>query len=160
MIQQAAQQVMDLYPRIFFACHQRHRRDPETQRLLSAHQASILDHLDSVEATGLLELAMHMGVTASTMCIAVNRLARNGYVKRARDPRDGRRVQLRLTAAGVRVKDASSVLEPERVEAMLARLAPDELQAGIAGLQLLARAAQEEMHSRSASRKGKDEEAS
>jgi len=160
MVQEAARQVMDLYPRIFFACHQRHRRDPETRRLLSAHQASILDHLDEVEATGLLDLAMHMGVTASTMCISVSRLARQGYVRRGRDPRDGRRVALRLTAAGVRVKDASSVLEPERVEAMLARLSPEDLQAGITGLALLARAAQEEMHSRSAAGKRNDEEVS
>jgi DNA-binding MarR family transcriptional regulator len=154
VIPQAAKQVMEHYPRIFFACHQRHRRDPQTQRLLSAHQASILDHLDEVEPTGLLELAMHMGVTSSTMCISTSRLVRQGYVESTRDPRDGRRVQLRLTAAGVRVKDASSVLEPERVQAMLAHLSAEELQAGIAGLALLARAAQEEMHSRSSAGRG------
>src|SRR5690242_10308527 len=112
VIQEAAKQVMEHYPRIFFACHQRHRRDPQTQRLVSAHQASILDHLDEVEPTGLLELAMHMGVTASTMCISMSRLLRQGFVVSSRDPQDGRRVQLRLTPAGVRVKDASSVLEP------------------------------------------------
>jgi hypothetical protein len=32
--------VMTLYPRIYFACHTRHVRDPQTQRMLSRHQAS------------------------------------------------------------------------------------------------------------------------
>ena len=158
MIQEAARQVLEFYPRIYFSCHQRHRRDPETQRLLSAHQGSVLDHLDEIEPTGLMELAMHMGVTASTMCISVSRLVRQGYVQRIRDSGDGRRVQLRLTPAGVRVKESQSVLEPERVQAMLSRLSGEELQAGIHGLELLARAAQEEMHSRSSAGRGPGED--
>ena len=45
-------QVLELYPKIFFACHTRHVRDPSTRRVLSAHQASILDHLDAREQIG------------------------------------------------------------------------------------------------------------
>ena len=33
--------VMTLYPRIYFACHTRHVRDPDSFRLLSRHQASV-----------------------------------------------------------------------------------------------------------------------
>jgi DNA-binding MarR family transcriptional regulator len=139
--------VLEHYPRIFFACHQRHRRDPQTKKRLSAHQASILNHLDEVEPTGLLELARHMGVTPGTMSIAVDRLERRGFVRRARDPSDGRRVRLLLTPAGVRVKEASSVLEPQRVRGMLARLRAEEREAALAGLALLARAAGEYMAS-------------
>lgn len=139
------QQVLQCYPRIFFACHTRHRRDPQTKRLLSAHQGSILDHLDDVEATSLMGLARHMGVTPSTMSLSVDRLARKGYVRRARDPGDGRRVRLLLTPAGVRVKEAQSVLEPERVRGMLARLSATERADALRGLGLLARAAQQYM---------------
>ena len=45
----AVAQVLAHYPRIFLACHVRHRRDPKTRRLLSAHQGSILDHLDDLD---------------------------------------------------------------------------------------------------------------
>jgi hypothetical protein len=57
MPENAVRQVMELYPRIYFACHTRHVRDPQTRRLLSAHQASILDHLDEHEPLALLDLA-------------------------------------------------------------------------------------------------------
>lgn len=142
---QAAREVLQNYPRIFFACHTRHRRDPATRRQISAHQGSILDHLDDVEATSLMDLARHMGVTASTMSLNVERLVRAGYVTRSRDAKDGRRLNLRLTAAGVRVKEAQSVLEPERVQAMVALLAEKERAAALRGLALLARAAGELM---------------
>ena len=55
-----AERLLDLYPRIFLACHVRHVRDPETDKLLTARQATILDHLDEHEAISLKELAKHM----------------------------------------------------------------------------------------------------
>ncbi|MBI3448814.1 MAG: MarR family transcriptional regulator [Acidobacteria bacterium] len=153
MIRRAVRCVLDHYPKIFFACHQRHRRDPKTRRVLSAHQSSILDQLDVVDATCLTDLARHMGVTPGTMSLAVSRLIRQGYVVRARARHDGRRLDLRLSAAGVRMKSAQSVLEPERLHAVLRRLTPAERRAAVHGLALLARAAQEEMHSRSGQRR-------
>ena len=71
MPKNAVRQVMELYPRIYFACHTRHVRDDQSGAVISAHQASILDHLDEIEPTALNDLARHMGVTASTMCITV-----------------------------------------------------------------------------------------
>jgi DNA-binding MarR family transcriptional regulator len=145
---------MTLYPRIYFACHTRHVRDEKAGRTLSSHQASILDHLDEIEPTGLFELAKHMGVTPSTMSISIDRLSRDGYVVRGPDPRDGRRVCLRLTAEGVRIKSAKSVLDPERVEAMLGRLNPEERREALKGLELLARASSEQMASLSRAPRG------
>ena len=137
----AAAAVMTAYPRIWFACHRRHVRDPESGTLLSAHQASILDHLDTVEATSLTALAGHLGVTAGTMSVAVDRLQRHGFVDRTWDERDRRRVQLRLTEAGARVRSANSALDPARVETLLGRLTPEDQRAAIAGLSILARGA-------------------
>jgi DNA-binding MarR family transcriptional regulator len=157
----AARELMTLYPRIYFACHTRHVRDPQTDRLLSRHQASILDHLDEVEPTTLNDLARHMGVTPGTMSLAIDRLERKGYVLRMRDAVDRRRVHLRLTSAGVRVRQASSVLDPARVEALVARLSDEEREAAIAGLDLLARAAQLLMESRADTRHtGREDKAS
>jgi len=149
---EAVRQVMEHYPRIFFACHKRHVRDAKTRQVLSSNQASILDHLDDVEATSLAGLAKHMGVTPSTMSIAVERLVRQGYVLRERDSADRRVVNLRLSRAGLRIKDSQSVLDPERLEAMLARLSPSERQDGVRGLAILARAAADEMHAQSTAR--------
>ncbi|MEQ9401057.1 MAG: MarR family winged helix-turn-helix transcriptional regulator [Longimicrobiales bacterium] len=133
--------VLRAYPRIYFACHTRHVRDPQSGNELSAHQASILSHLDSVDPTMVGELAEHMGVTASTMSLTLKRLERDGYVERRRDPADRRVTNVRLTEAGERVRDAQTVLDPARVDAMLQELEPAQRQAALHGLQLLAEAA-------------------
>ena len=140
---------MTLYPRIYFACHTRHVRDTRNDRTLSSHQASVLDHLDEIEPTSLLSLAAHMGVTPSTMSITVDRLVRGGYVARVRDQRDGRRVHLRLTKAGVRIKSEKSVLDPERVRNVLSQLSAAEREQALDGLALLAKASMEAMQKRS-----------
>ena len=134
---------MALYPRIYFACHTRHVRDAESHRLLSRHQASILDHLDEVEPTTVMDLAGHMGVTSPTMSLSIDRLERKGYVVRLKDAKDRRRVHVRLTTAGVRVREASSVLDPSRVETLVSRLSEAERTRAIEGLALLARAGEE-----------------
>ena len=144
--------VLRCYPTIYFACHRRHVRDEKTQAVLSAHQAGVIDHLDDVEATSLLELARHMGVTASTMSLMVDRLERGGYMQRERSKADGRRVELRLTAAGVRIKQQQKVLEPHLVTAMLNRLDEKRRARALRGLELLAGAAQELIESGEMSR--------
>jgi MarR family transcriptional regulator, organic hydroperoxide resistance regulator len=143
----ATQSVLDLYPRIYFACHTRHVRDSLTGKSLSAHQVSILDHLSPNEPASLAELAAHMGVTASTMSLAVDRLEDEGYVERARDREDARRLRLLLTNKGQRIREAHSVLDAEKVEVMLAHLTAAERVDAIRGLELLARASSELMKS-------------
>ena len=144
----AARALMTLYPRIYFACHTRHVKDPLTQRQLSRHQASVLDHLDEQDAITLNGLARHMGVTAATMSLTIDRLERKGYVARVRDTADRRRVNVRLTSAGVRVREASSVLDPALVESLMDRLGEAERAAAIRGLSLLADAAHAQMAER------------
>jgi DNA-binding MarR family transcriptional regulator len=133
--------LLHAYPRVFFACHTRHVRDPASGEEISAHQASILDHLDEVDAISMTDLSAHMGVTVATMSLAIDRLERKGYARRDRDRKDGRRVLVRITASGLRVREAKSVLDPVRVEQLLARLSPADREAALQGLQLLARAA-------------------
>ena len=134
-------QLLAAYPRIYFACHTRHVRDPQSQRMLSRHQASILDHLDAIDPITLTDLAGHMGVTAGTMSLAMDRLERKGFIVRLRDTKDRRRVHLRLTSAGVRVREANSMLDPPSVEALVGRLTDEERKVATRGLALLANAA-------------------
>jgi DNA-binding MarR family transcriptional regulator len=135
--------VLRCYPQIYFACHRRHVRDEKTAQVMSQHQASVLDHLDDTEGTALFDLARHMGVTASTMSLTVDRLEHGGWVKRERSKQDARRVELRLTEAGIRIKKQQKVLEPELVRAMLARLEDGKRKKALRGLELLAEAARE-----------------
>jgi len=145
--------VLDAYPRVYFACHTRHVRDPRTGDELSAHQASILDHLDQVDPMSMTDLAGHMGVTVATMSLAIDRLERKGYARRARDPGDRRRVLLRITEAGGRVREAKSVLDPVRIEQVLGRLSAADRDAALRGLELLARASDEHMRAASTRRR-------
>jgi DNA-binding MarR family transcriptional regulator len=140
--------VMRDYPRIYFACHRRHVRDPRTGALLSSHQVGILDHLDAIDPTTLSDLAAHLGVTPGTMSVAVDRLVRGGYVTRIPDAVDRRRVHLRLTDAGVHVRAAHSVLDPTLVGDMLAHLGAGERAAALRGLAVLATAASRAQHAR------------
>jgi DNA-binding MarR family transcriptional regulator len=73
----------------------------------------------------------------------VDRLERGGYVTRERSSDDGRRLILRLTPAGVRIKRQQNVLEPKLVEAMLGRLDERQREEALRGLELLAEAARE-----------------
>ena len=135
--------VLRCYPQIYFACHRRHVRDESTGQVMSQHQASVLDHLDDTEATALFDLARHMGVTASTMSLTVDRLEKGGWVARERSKQDARRVELRLTESGMRIKKQQKVLEPDLVKAMLGLLDHGKRKKALRGLELLAEAAKE-----------------
>lgn len=137
------ERLLRAYPRIYFACHQRHVRDPEGGGTLSTHQASILSHLDRVDPTRVSDLAEHLGVTVSTMSLSIKRLERDGYVGRRSDPSDGRVVQLRLTEKGERTRAAQEVLEPDRVRALLSLLDEPTREEALCGLETLAAAADE-----------------
>lgn len=143
--------ILELYPKIFMACHRRHVRDPETNDRISARQIDILNHLDEREPIGLIDLAKHLGVTPGTMSASVDRLVRTGYVVRERGGEDRRRVGLRLSAKGARVRSRDSVLEPELVREMVGSLTDGERGEALRGLALLARAAQQLQHARSES---------
>ena len=60
---------------------------------------------------------------------------------RKRDPRDGRRAQLRLSASGRRVREPHSGLDPGLVKRMLDELGDVERGPALRGLALLAGAA-------------------
>jgi DNA-binding MarR family transcriptional regulator len=154
-MQDSVRQLMTFYPQIYFACHTRHVRDGRSNTVLSTHQASVLDHLDEIEPTNLRTLAAHMGVTASTMSIAINRLVKQRYVVRKRATHDARHVHLLLTRAGVRIKAEKSVLDPALVKSLLEQLSTDERKRALRGLGLLAQAAHKAMQSKNTQAKTK-----
>ena len=138
MARDPVQQVLASYPVVHQALRQPAGRG---EGKLSQHQSVILSHLDRSEPLILSDLAALMRVALPTMSLLINRLAGQGLVRRDRDVADRRRVLVRLTSAGDRALSNHSLLDPNRVRALLALLSPAERAAGVDGLAALARAA-------------------
>jgi DNA-binding MarR family transcriptional regulator len=133
--------VLGAYPRILFACRAREVRDKESGARLTQHQGQILSHLDVDDPMMVTELAEYMGVTASTMSLNLKRLEGGGFITRERDPQDRRVMNVVLTPAGRSMSDAATLLDPDRVDAMLNGLRPEDRRRALDGLALLADAA-------------------
>lgn len=86
-------------------------------------------------------LARHLGVVASTLSAALTRLTKLGYIESTTIETDRRRKELRLTPLGAQAMASTSVLDAERVGALLSRLTPLERRSAIKGLGLLGKAA-------------------
>jgi DNA-binding MarR family transcriptional regulator len=127
-------------PRILSACRARGIRIPRGAKI-SSRQAEILGYLDQEDPAMVGELADHAGVTASTMSLTLTRMEEGGWIRRERDPVDRRVMNVRLTEAGGRLKEAVSLLDPERVHDMLHMMRPPDRGLALRGLALLAEAA-------------------
>jgi len=141
MVDSNVERLLAAYPAIYLACHRDHARSDAAGNPLTEKQASVLDHLDGTRPTTLSKLAEHMGVGRSTMSTMVARLVRGGYVGRKAGSADRRVVGLTLTAAGKRIKDENTVLNPQLVRQMLKLMGPVEMGRALAGMESLARAA-------------------
>ena len=134
-------EVQRLYPQIYIACHTDHVRAASTTWRISSQDASILVHLDRDSGLSPRALADHLGVAPSTLSAAIARLSDLGYLTSEPNDDDRRKRELRLTARGAEAIASTSVLNAERVQALLDKLKPDDRKAAVRGLALLARAA-------------------
>ena len=134
-------EVQRLYPQIYLACHADHVRAASTRWRISSQDASILVHLDRESGLSPRALAAHLGVAPSTLSASLARLAELGYLTSEPHKTDRRKRELRLTARGAEAISSTSVLNAERVQALLNKLKPDERKTAIRGLALLAQAA-------------------
>jgi DNA-binding MarR family transcriptional regulator len=134
-------EVQRLYPQIYIACHTDHVRATSTKWRISSQDASILVHLDRHSGLSPRKLATHLGVSSSTLSAALSRLSELGYLTNEPGKTDRRKREIRLTARGAEAIASTSVLNAERVQALLNKLRPDERKAAVRGLALLADAA-------------------
>ncbi|GAA2575302.1 MarR family transcriptional regulator [Winogradskya consettensis] len=77
-------------------------------------------------ALTLTELSERARVTTGSMSQTVNRLVTGGYVDRARDPADGRRMLIETTPAGAEVAAEARAHRVSWLNARLAELTPAE----------------------------------
>jgi MarR family transcriptional regulator, organic hydroperoxide resistance regulator len=136
-------EIQRLYPQIYIACHNDHIRAASTGWRISSQDASVLVHLDREQGTRPSALAQHLGVAPSTLSATISRLEKLGYLSNEPAQSDKRQRELKLTARGSEAIAATSVLNAERVRALIKRLTPAERKAAVRGLSLLARAARE-----------------
>ena len=125
------------YPQLYLACHVDHT----TRRRghgLSDRDTQVLAHLDELSPVSAGSLAKHLGVGPPSMTAAIDHLESLGLVERRRV---GRTVELRITKAGIEQMQATSVLDAERVDALLARVPAAKRAAAVRGIELLAEAA-------------------
>ena len=134
-------EILRCYPQIYLACHVEHRTRGSSQSGLTSREASFLAHVDEPEGSSPAALARHLGIGRSTLSAALARLEGLGLVSIEADGGDARRKRVRLTTAGREAIASSSVLDAERVVALLGTLAAGERRRAVEGLRLLAEAA-------------------
>lgn len=103
------------------------------------------------EAHALLELSRDAGLSQatlgerlrlekSTVSRLVTQLQGQGWVERARDPTDGRAMQLHLTTSGRRIADQVAAARADHYAALLERIPPEEREGVLHALDVLVQA--------------------
>jgi DNA-binding MarR family transcriptional regulator len=133
----------ELYRRIWGALNR-----PDSAGL-SHHQRQVLHHL-GVGPVALTWLAAHLGLPKSTTSVLVKGLAARGFVERARDPGDERRLAITLTPEGRRQVQQDTVLQPEALRKAMDALDERARAAMLSGLEQLATAAESPSRGRAA----------
>jgi len=113
------EQFESLYSRLWGAL--RNPDDPD----LSQHERQLLHHVPAHGAVSLTELARHLALPKSSASFVVKSLARRGFLLRARDEADERRLRIELTSEGRARVTRDTVLEPRLLAGALASMSPD-----------------------------------
>jgi DNA-binding MarR family transcriptional regulator len=133
--------VLRAYPQIYLACHVEHRTRGSSASGLTSRDSSLLAHVDEPDGSSPAALARHLGVAPSTLSAALARLEGQGLLTLDPHAADARRRRVRLTEAGREALAAGSVLDPQRLAAVLALMRPQARRRAVEGLTALAAAA-------------------
>src|SRR3954462_13036090 len=120
------------YRRVWGALHRGDEAD------LGQHERQLLHHVPAQGGVALSWLARPLALPKSTASVLVKDLERRGFVRRARDARDERRLAIVLTGEGRAQVAADTVLERGARSRALAALADDERDALLRAFEALA----------------------
>ena len=135
LAQECAHAVMHTVPAVMRAIRAEMRRNGAP--LLSIPQVRTLAYLHRSPGSCLFHLAEHLGVTRPTASAIVERLVRRGMVNRAEDPRERRRVVLRLTPLGLEHFRRTRRATQNWMATVLSRLSPADLRRVMKGVAAL-----------------------
>jgi DNA-binding MarR family transcriptional regulator len=105
---------------------------------LTPSQILTLQFLSSRDEATPTEIAAHASLKQATITSLLDKLEERKFIKRRRDEKDGRRVFIKLTAAGAKALSASPDALQQRFEERFERLADWEQAAIIASLERVA----------------------
>jgi len=126
---------METAPRILDAMREEMRR--QGAPFLSIPQLRTLAYLHRHPGSCLFPLAEHLGVTRPTASAIVERLVQRRMVTRAEDPKERRRVVLKLTPLGARRFWLVRQSTQQRMAIALSKVPPDRLRQIMHGVTLL-----------------------
>jgi len=141
MLRRLTHRLLRHYPQIYLACHVAHTRARTNRFGLTDRDVVLLGHLDEQAPLRAGPLARHLGIGAPALSAQLQRLAKLGYLTRTPAARDRRRLDLLLTPRGAEALATTSILDPNRVNALLLQLSPAQRTSAVDGLALLAMAA-------------------
>ena len=109
---------------------------------LSWSQGSIISRLDQVGGLSSAELARAEGVRPQSITPIVAALESEGLIQSNPDPKDGRRIVLTLTEAGLKAREEGRQLKQRWLSALLEDFTAQERQELQRGVELLKRVIQ------------------
>ncbi len=89
-------------------------------------QLTLLDWIADSPGCGVQGIASGLGLTAPTVSVGVRRLEKAGLVERQPDPKDGRSVQLFLTAQGQALHEHALTFRRGKMQQLLSGLTSEE----------------------------------
>lgn len=134
--------VLRAFPRIYLACHVKHRTRSKSPSGLTERDASLLAHIeDGGEQPGrACAPRRHFAIDLSA---GLGRLTACSLVRLERVDGDGRKRKITLTPDGIKAISRDSVLDPHRVAQLLGRLRSGDRRRAVDGLKLLAEASRD-----------------
>jgi DNA-binding MarR family transcriptional regulator len=133
--EECARILMDTVPAVMRRIRQRMRRHGPPS--LSIPQLRALGFLDRNPGACLSDLSDHLGVARPTASVIVNRLVQRQLVVRTDDPRERRRLVLRLTPDGMQLLRQARSATRAWIARLLTDLSEESLRQIAAGLALL-----------------------
>lgn len=135
----AAAAIARLYPAVYELLHSRWGKD---EKRPTPETLAVLQHLERAGPLTVSEAARHFDRALSAVSELSDRIEANGWIARAPDGRDRRRILIWLTDAGIDILARSrNVLSPAALAEAVERMTPHARRELVAGLSALVDAA-------------------
>jgi len=112
----------------------------EDQLDLSISELHMLDAISrgqNEEGMTISDIAQKLEITLPSVTVAINKLAKKGYVEKVKSKQDGRVVHVRLTHQGKRINLAHQYFHEQMVRSVAASMTPEQKDVLLTGMRNL-----------------------